>query len=67
MERMSKMTNLTAKELSGIEDQLKSEQSVICKCRMYAQSVHDNALKGKFEEIAQKHQQHYDKLYSLLG
>lgn len=61
------MANLTTKELSGIEDQLKSEQNMIAKCKMFASNVHDAALKTKFDEIAQKHQQHYDKLYSLLG
>lgn len=61
------MANLTTKELSGIEDQLTSEQIVISKCNYYAQNTQDVALKAKFEEIAQKHQQHYDKLYSLLG
>ena len=61
------MTNLTAKELSGIEDQLKCEQNLILKCEMYAENTHDAALKTKFEEVAQKHRQHYSSLYSLLG
>jgi hypothetical protein len=64
---MQFMANLRTKELSGIEDQLKCEQNLICKCRSYAENVGDLALKSKFDEIAQKHQQHYDKLYSLLG
>ena len=61
------MANLTTKELSGIEDQLKCEQNLIGKCRMFSQNAQDAALKNKFDEIAQKHQQHYDKLFSLLG
>jgi rubrerythrin len=61
------MANLTTKELSGIEDQLKGEETLIQKCKMFAENVQEEALKAKFEEIAQKHQQHYDKLYSLLG
>lgn len=61
------MANLTTKELSGIEDQLKSEENMICKCKHYAQTVQDVALQTKFEEIATKHQQHYNQLYSLLG
>ena len=61
------MANLTTKELSGIEDQLKSEQNMICKCKMFAENTQDSTLKAKFGEIAQKHQQHYDKLFSLLG
>lgn len=61
------MANLTAKELSGIEDQLKIEENMISKCKCYASTVQDCALKSKFDEIANKHQKHYDQLYSLLG
>jgi len=61
------MANLTTKELSGIEDQLKSEKNLICKCNLYAAKTNDLALKTKFEEVAQKHQHHYDQLFSLLG
>lgn len=61
------MANLTTKELSGIEDQLKSEENMICKCIHYANSVQDLTLKAKFDEIATKHQEHYNQLYSLLG
>lgn len=61
------MANLTTKELSGIEDSLKSEQNLICKCNMYASQTTDPILKSKFEQIARKHQTHYDKLCSLLG
>lgn len=61
------MSNLTTKELSGIEDQLKAEQTTICKCKQYASQIHDAALKSKLDEIASKHQQHYNKLVSLLG
>ena len=61
------MANLTTKELSGIEDQLKCEEAMIQKCKLFASNVHDNVLRNKFEEIAGKHQTHYDKLFSLLG
>ena len=61
------MLNLTTKELSGIEDQLTCEMTMIQKYKAYSNQVQDVSLKTKFNEIAQKHQQHYDKLYSLLG
>lgn len=61
------MSNLTNKELSAIEDSLKCEQNLISKCNMYANQTQDTVLKTKLSEIAQKHQNHYDKLYSLLG
>ena len=61
------MANLTSKELSGIEDQLKCEQNAICKCRMYAAEMQDEALKTRLNDLAKKHQAHYDTLYALLG
>ena len=61
------MTSLTTKELSFIEDQLKCEQTMICKCKAFAEQTQDQALRSKFDEIANRHQKHYDKLYSLLG
>ena len=61
------MANLTSKELSAIEDSLKCEQTLISKCNMYANQTQDVTLKNKLNEIAQKHQNHYNKLYSLLG
>jgi len=61
------MANLTTKELSAIEDSLKCEESLICKCKMYAAQSQDTELKNKFDEVAQKHIQHYNKLYALLN
>ena len=60
------MINLTTKELSAIEDSLKCEENLICKCKMYAAQTNDQELKNKFEEVAGKHMQHYNKLFSLL-
>ncbi len=61
------MGNLTTKELSGIEDQLKAEQTVICKLKHFSECTQDQALKNQLEEMANQHQNHYNKLYSLLG
>ncbi len=61
------MANLTTKELSAIEDSLKCEENLICKCKMYAANCQDAELKNKFDEIALKHVQHYNKLYALLS
>lgn len=59
--------NLTEKELSAIEDQLKNEQVLVTKIKAYAQMCSDQALKQKCDQIAQKHQSHFDKLYSFLN
>ncbi|MBE6592046.1 MAG: spore coat protein [Ruminococcaceae bacterium] len=61
------MTQLTGKELTAINEQLEAEKVVIAKYRMYANNVQDTELKTRFEAIASRHCQHYDKLYSLLG
>lgn len=59
--------NLTEKELSAIEDQLKNEQVLVTKIKAYAQMCSDQTLKQKCDQIAQKHQSHFDKLYSFLN
>jgi len=59
--------NLTSKELTAIEDQLSSEATIVKKYRMYAQTCGDSQLKAKCEQIASKHQQHFDRLFSQLG
>lgn len=61
------MANLTAKELSAIEDQLGIEQNVIKKYNMYAQNAGDSCIKTKCEQIAAKHQNHYNTLMSHLN
>lgn len=61
------MTSLTTKELTGIEDQLTCEDVAIAKCQRFAADTQDPALKAKFNEVAQKHQQHKDQLLGLLG
>ena len=61
------MANLTSKELSAIEDQLASEATAVKKLRMYAAQCPDAQVKTKCEQLAQKHQQHFNSLMSLLN
>lgn len=61
------MSNLTAKELTAIEDQLSSEQNLVKKYKMYAQSVTDPQIKAVCEQIAAKHQNHYARLLNHLN
>ena len=61
------MSNLTSKELSAISDQLGVEENMVKKYKMYAQTSQDTQIKQKCEEIAQKHQNHYNTLMSHLG
>ncbi len=61
------MANLTSRELSSIKDQVDMEQALICKFTVYSQTISDAHLSKKCQEIAQKHQQHYNKLMEQLN
>ena len=43
------------------------EQALICKFTVYSQTISDAHLSKKCQEIAQKHQQHYNKLMEQLN
>ena len=58
---------ITSKELTAVEDQLTIEQNVISKYRMYAQTATDAVIKNKCEDIACKHQKHFDLLLAQLN
>ncbi|MCI1982294.1 MAG: spore coat protein [Oscillospiraceae bacterium] len=58
---------ITEKELTAIEDELASEQTLITKLKAYSQMCTDQTLKTKCDEMAQKHQGHFDKLMSFLN
>ena len=60
------MATLTSKELTALEDQIASEQNVVSKFRMYAQTSVDSEIRQKWECMADKHQRHYDTLVSYL-
>lgn len=61
------MATLTAKELTALEDQLGLEQNLIKKYNMYAQQSQDQQIKQKCEEIATKHQTHFNTLLGYLN
>ena len=61
------MASLTTKELTLLEEQLRSEQILVAKYRDMAASAQDAALKTSFSQIADKHQQHYDSLFNYMG
>lgn len=61
------MANLTEKELSALEDQLSLEQNLIQKYKAYAQQCTDQELKMKCEQIAAKHQTHFNTLLNNLN
>jgi rubrerythrin len=60
------MPNLTTKELSALEDQLNYEKLMIKKYNSFSDQCSDPQLKSKCKQIAQQHQQHYNRLFSYL-
>ena len=60
---------LSEKELSSINDLLSEEEEELLtkKFKMLAEQTTDTELKDKFTNISEKHQQHFNSLYKLLG
>lgn len=61
------MANLSEKELSMLNDSLNEEEQLVKKFQMLAQHTNDMEISSKFEEIADRHQKHFNDLYSLLS
>lgn len=61
------MAQITEKELTAIQDELTSEQTLISKMKAYSQMCTDQELKQKCDSIAQKHQAHFDRLMNFLN
>ncbi len=60
------MTNLTAKELSAIEDQMSHEQTLVKKYQAMACLCNDEKMKQDLNNFAAKHQQHFNTLLTFL-
>ena len=60
------MNNLTTKELTALEDQLGYEQVLVKKYRAMAGQCSDTTIKSRLENIANRHQIHYDTLVNYL-
>jgi rubrerythrin len=60
------LSNLTTKELTAIEDTLAYEQVLVKKYRTLAGTCTDAAIKSRMENIANRHQGHYDTLVNYL-
>ena len=58
---------LSEKELSSINDLLSEEELLTKKFKMLAEQTTDSELKDKFTDISEKHQKHFNTLYSLLS
>lgn len=60
------MASITSKELSAISDLLTMEETVVAKYRAYACETNDKTLKDRYEQLAMRHQRHFDELYANL-
>ncbi|MGM9625802.1 MAG: spore coat protein [Eubacteriales bacterium] len=60
------MAVITTKELGSIQDQLHLEENLVRKFCTYAEQTNDLALKNKYQDIASRHQKHFDALYAQL-
>lgn len=60
------MAQLTAKELSAINDLLAGESHLVKKFQLLADSTTNAELKAKFTDISNKHQQHFNTIYQHL-
>ena len=61
------MTSLSEKELSSIKDSLSEEELLVKKYQMLAEHAETAELKEKMTSIADKHQGHFNQLYSKLS
>ena len=61
------MNQLSERELSFLNDSLNEEDLLVKKYLMLAMQAQDAELKQKLEQVAARHQSHFNELYSLLG
>ncbi|MBP3459278.1 MAG: hypothetical protein J6K58_08720 [Lachnospiraceae bacterium] len=60
------MKQITEKELAGLSELLSEEELLIHKFQVLASQCEDQEVKAKFEDIASKHQSHYNSLYEQV-
>ena len=61
------MSQLSEKELSTIKDLLSEEELLIKKFKMLSDQAQTDELKCKMNSISDKHQGHFNELYSKLS
>lgn len=60
------MAQITSKELSGLSDLLAMEKTLIAKYSQFAKDSQDSSISAKYEQLACRHQRHYDEMVSNL-
>jgi len=60
------MANISSKELTALDEQLNHEQMLIKKFNSYANDTSDAALRTKYQQMASRHQAHFNSLLTYL-
>ena len=61
------MAQLSEKELASIQELLADEDLLVKKFKMLAEHAQDDKVRSKMLEISDKHQEHFNELYSKLS
>ena len=61
------MAQLSEKELASLQELLADEDLLVKKFKMLAEHAQDEQVKSKMLEISNKHQGHFNELYSKLS
>jgi len=61
------MSKLTEKELSSLNALLSEEELLVKKFENLAEQAADSTVKSEMQDIATRHQSHFNKLYSHLS
>lgn len=61
------MSQLSEKELSSIQELLADEDLLVKKFKMLAEHAQDEKIRAKMMEISDKHQEHFNELFSKLS
>ena len=61
------MASLTTRELGSLTDQLAREQVLVKKYKMYGAQCCDPQLRIKCEQVAARHQNHYNTLLNQVS
>ncbi|MGN1155053.1 MAG: hypothetical protein ACI4TK_02640 [Agathobacter sp.] len=61
------MSHLSEKELSSIQELLADEDLLVKKFKMLAEHAQNETVRSKMMEISDKHQEHFNELFSKLS
>ena len=60
------MAHISYKVLNAFSDLLSMEENLVAKYKQFAFEATDYVVKNQYEQFAQRHQRHFDELFSNL-